>query len=104
MKKMVAMVAFATALMIGASAMAASVDIFVRQTSATTWTVGAQASVPNGQIALSVLGFSSMALSPLSQISTLDSVLVGTEMTDAFYLAGQNLIPIGGPEASCSRR
>jgi hypothetical protein len=101
MKKMVAMVAFATALMIGGSAMAAPVDIFVRQTSATTWTIGATAQVDTGQIALVVSGFAGMVLQPLSQISALDSPFVGNLAQATLQItsnAGSDLIPIGQPE------
>jgi hypothetical protein len=101
MKKMVAMVAFATALMIGASAMAAPVDIFVRQTSASTWTIGAVAQVDNGQIALVALpgAFSSMTLAALPQISALDSIRnPGTGALTLTSFAGQDLVPIGPTE------
>jgi len=99
MRKMFAMVAFATALMVGSTAMAASVDIFVRQTSATTWTVGATALVDNGNISLVTSGFTSRVLAPLSQISVLDSTLALPSGNLTFTSnAGSDLIPIGQPE------
>jgi hypothetical protein len=102
MKKMVAMVAFATALMVGASAMAASVNIFVRESPTHVWTIGATAEVNNGQIALFVDGFSGMTLAPLSQISALDSPFspqaTGGATLQITSAAGSNLIPVGVSE------
>ena len=101
MRKMVAMVAFAAALVIGGSAVAAPVDIFVTQVgppASNIWTISATASVDTGQIALVVSGFTGMTLSPLSQISALDSPFVGSAASATLQItsnAGQDLIPIG---------
>lgn len=104
MKKMVAMVAFATAVMIGASAMAAPVDIYVVQLGTPSapsgsWEIRAAASVDTGNISLEVFGFSGRTLAALPQISALDSQFVGGvggATVQITSLAGQDLIPIGG--------
>jgi len=99
MKKMVAMVAFATALMIGGSAMAAPVDIFVTQTASgsSTWEISAVATVSTGQIALVAVGFSSMSVVALPTTSLPDSIRdPGTGNLTLTSVAGNNLVAIGG--------
>jgi hypothetical protein len=106
MKKMVGMVAFAAAMIVGASAIAAPVDIFVRQlgtpgSPTNNWTIGATASVDTGNISLEVFGFTGRTLASLPQISALDSQFVGGvggATVQITSLAGQDLIPIGQPE------
>jgi len=105
MRKMVGLVAFAAAMVIGASAMAAPVDIFVTQlgTSAApsgSWEISAVASVDTGNISLEVFGFTGRTLAALPQISTLDSQFVGGvagATVQITSLAGQDLIPMGQP-------
>ena len=86
MRKMVAMVAFAAALMIGGPARAATVDIFVVQSGpgSADWTINAIAQAGVGQIALTAVGFSAMTLQPLPGISIPDSIRdPGTRQSDA---------------------
>jgi hypothetical protein len=100
MKKMVAMVAFATALMIGGVASAAAVDIFVTQNGlgSSDWTISASAaSQSTGQIALNAVGFSGMTVNALPSISLPDSIR--NPLTGDLTLtspAGVNLVPTGG--------
>jgi len=102
MKKMVALVAFAAVMTVSALSSAAPVDVFVRQISATEWTVGAVSTTnDNGAIALEVIGFTGRVLAALPQISALDSLFVGDALgatVQVTSLAGQTLVPLGQPE------
>ncbi len=117
MKKMLAMVAFATALMIGGVASAAAVDIFVTQQAApgdTNWVISVRADVGVGQIAINAVGFAGMTVNNLPSISVPDSTR--NPATGDLVItspAGINLVPIGpsalalatltggGPSGSC---
>ena len=94
-----ALLAFALAASLGATAHAASVLInVVFQPGDSSYEIWAQASADNGNIALHAVGFTSMTLEPLPQISALDSPFVGNAASATLQVTSnqaEDLIPIG---------
>ena len=107
MRRAFAWVAFAVVSSVGASAVAAPIDIWVTsvETSPGSGSFGNQYSIsasphPDvGNISLWVVGFSGRTLAPLPQISALDSPFVGGPLgatVQITSLVGQNLVPQTG--------
>jgi len=78
MRKLVAMTALAVGLMIGSVANAAAVDIFVRQTNATTWELSA---TTNGSTALGAVNLLTTGLETM----TLNAANVGISSGDSVF-------------------
>lgn len=96
MRKIFALLAFASASLLGVAAKAAPVDIYVMWNGSTTFGIYAMPSPDVGNIALHVVGFSGRTLMPLPQISIPDSVFVGGSLGANLLVTsfeGQNLLP-----------
>jgi PEP-CTERM motif len=96
MKKMMAMVALAAAMMVGSVASAASVDILVEDAGSGNWTVSVRTDIAVQAMVLQTSGFASRTFAPTANVSPLDSPFVngGLQINSP---AGQNLLGAGLP-------
>jgi hypothetical protein len=101
MTKTLALLAFALASGLGATSAAAPVDVHVLGVPGSSYGIYVSPSPDVGDVSLYVVGFSGMSLSPLPQISVLDSLLVGGPLGASLQIIShpdQNLVPEAGSE------
>jgi len=101
MKKMMAMVALAAAVMVGSVASAAPVDILVERVggSTTDWTVSVRTDIAVSALALQTVGFTGRTFGPNPplNVSPADSPFVGGGLQVNSPATGQNILAAGLP-------
>jgi len=99
MKKMMAMVALAAAVMVGSVASAAPVDILVEQTGAGSpdWTVSVRTDIAISALVLVTSGFTSRTFGPTVNVSVADSPFSNGVLAINSPGTGQNILGAGLP-------